>query len=105
MEVCSSGFLARMVPIAEACLYSDGLELTQSERRCLLPCMLTENRGCRAPFIDHLTDADVQDSWNLPSTIRFTALRTRRLNLETVHKNGYEQMQADYHIDSEVAAT
>ena len=37
----------------------------------------------------------------LPSTIRFPAPSSGKLTLETQHKNGYEDMQADYHIDSE----
>ena len=37
----------------------------------------------------------------LPSTIRFAALTSGKLILETVHKNGYEYMQADYHINSD----
>ena len=34
----------------------------------------------------------------LPSTIMFAAPSLGRLKLETVHKDGYEEMQADYHI-------
>ncbi|KAI5015516.1 hypothetical protein ZWY2020_056906 [Hordeum vulgare] len=37
----------------------------------------------------------------LSSIMRFTAPRSGRLNLETVHKNGYEEIQVDYHIDSD----
>ena len=37
----------------------------------------------------------------LPSTIKFPASSSGKVTLETVHKNGYGDMQADYHIDSE----
>ena len=37
----------------------------------------------------------------LPSTIKFHAPSSRKVTLETEHKNGYAYMQADYHIDSE----
>ena len=37
----------------------------------------------------------------LPSTIKFPAPSSGKVTLETVHKNGYGDMQADYHIDSE----
>ena len=37
----------------------------------------------------------------LPSTIRFLAPSSGKVTLEIEHKNGYADMQADYHIDSE----
>ena len=37
----------------------------------------------------------------LPSTIKFPAPSSGKVTLETQHKNGYADMQADYHIDSE----
>ena len=37
----------------------------------------------------------------LPSTIKFHAQSLEKLTLETEHKNGYGDMQDDYHIDSE----
>ena len=37
----------------------------------------------------------------LPSTIKFHAPSSGKVTLETVHKNEYGDMQADYHIDSE----
>ena len=37
----------------------------------------------------------------LPSTIKFHAPSSGKLTLETEHKNGYGDMEADYHIDSE----
>ena len=37
----------------------------------------------------------------LPSTIKFSAPGSGKVTLETQHKNGYADMQADYHIDSE----
>ena len=37
----------------------------------------------------------------LPSTIKFPAPSSGKVTLEAQHKNGYSDMQADYHIDSE----
>ena len=37
----------------------------------------------------------------LPSIIKFPAPSSGKVTLETQHKNGYADMQADYHIDSE----
>ena len=37
----------------------------------------------------------------LPSTIKFHAPSSGKVTLETQDKNGYANMQADYHIDSE----
>jgi hypothetical protein len=37
----------------------------------------------------------------VPSTIWFPAASSGKLILETEHKNGYDYMQADYHIDSD----
>ena len=37
----------------------------------------------------------------LPSTVKFPAPSSGKVTLETEHKNGYGDMQADYHIDSE----
>ena len=37
----------------------------------------------------------------LPSTIKFHAPSSGKVTLEIEHKNGYADMQADYHIDSE----
>ena len=37
----------------------------------------------------------------LASTIKFHAPSSGKLTLETEHKNGYGDMQDDYHIDSE----
>ena len=37
----------------------------------------------------------------LPSAIKIHAPSSGKLTLETEHKNGYGDMEADYHIDSE----
>ena len=37
----------------------------------------------------------------LPSAIKIHAPSSGKLSLETEHKNGYGDMEADYHIDSE----
>ena len=37
----------------------------------------------------------------LPSTIKFPAPSSGKVTLGTQHKNGYADMQADYHTDSE----
>ena len=37
----------------------------------------------------------------LSSTIKFPAPSPGKVTLETQYKNGYADMQADYHIDSE----
>ncbi|XBI55200.1 hypothetical protein VPH35_037067 [Triticum aestivum] len=90
-----------MVPVADTCVYAEGLELTNTEWRSMLGCLMIPNRGFQPPFLHRLTTADLQESWKLPSIVKFPAPSSGKVTLETVHKNGYGDMQADYHIDSE----
>ena len=63
MEDCSCGCLARMVPMEDACIYQDGLQLTQVQRRGQLASLLYSRRGFRAPYVCHLKAADLEESW------------------------------------------
>jgi hypothetical protein len=63
MEDCSCGCLARMVPIADGCVYESGLELTQSQRCGQLSLLLYSNHGFRAPYVCRLTTGDLEESW------------------------------------------
>lgn len=63
MEDCSCGCLARMVPIADACVYESSLELTESQRRGQLSLLLYNNHGFRAPYVCRLTTGDSEESW------------------------------------------
>ena len=57
------GCLARMAPVADTCVYAEGLELTNTEWRSMLGCLMIPNRGFRVPFLHRLTTADLQESW------------------------------------------
>ena len=60
---CKCGCLARMAPVADTCVYAEGLQLTNTEWRSMLGCLMIPNRGFRAPFLHRLTTADLQESW------------------------------------------
>ena len=60
---CKCGCLARMAPVADTCVYTEGLELTNTEWRSMLGCLMIPNRGSHAPFLHRLTTADLQESW------------------------------------------
>ena len=70
MEDCSCGCLAKMARIADGCVYESGLELTQTQRRGQLSCLLYDNHGFRTPYVCRLTDGDLKESWVCVS-IRF----------------------------------
>ena len=50
MEDCSCGCLAKMACIADGCVYESGLELTQTQRRDQLSCLLYNNHGFVHPM-------------------------------------------------------
>ena len=56
------GCLARMALVADTCMYAEGLELTNTEWRSMLGCLMIPNRGFRVPFLHRLTTADLQES-------------------------------------------
>ena len=60
---CKCGCLARMAPVADTCVYAEGLQLTNTEWCSMLGCLMIPNRGFRAPFLHHLTTTDLQESW------------------------------------------
>ena len=70
MEDCSCGCLVKMARIADGCVYESGLELTQTQRRGQLSCLLYSNHGFRAPYVCRLTIGDLKESWVCVS-IRF----------------------------------
>ena len=63
MEDCSCGYLAKMVRIAEGYVYKSSLELTQTQHRGQLSCLLYNNHGFRAPYVCCLTTGDLKESW------------------------------------------
>ena len=64
MEDCSCGCLAKMARIADGCVYESGLELTQTQRRGQLSCLLYSNHGFRAPYVCRLTVGDLKESYS-----------------------------------------
>ena len=60
---CKCRCLAKMAPVADTCVYTEGLELTNIEWRSMLECLMIPNRGFHAPFLHRLTTADLQESW------------------------------------------
>ena len=70
MEDCSCRCLAKMARIADGCVYESSLELTQTQRRGQLSCLLYNNHGFRTPYVSRLTDGDLKESWVCVS-IRF----------------------------------
>ena len=70
MEDCSCGCLAKMARIADGCVYETGLELTQTQRRGQVSCLLYNNHGFRTPYVCRLTVGDLKESWVCVS-IRF----------------------------------
>ena len=52
-----------MARIADDCVYESGLELTQTQRRGQLSCLLYDNHGFRTPYVCRLTDGDLKESW------------------------------------------
>ena len=70
MEDCSCGCLAKMARIADSRVYEFGLELTQTQRRGQLSCLLYSNHGFRVPYVCRLTVGDLKESWVCVS-IRF----------------------------------
>ena len=70
MGDCSCGCLVKMARIADGCVYESGLELTQTQRRGQLSCLLYDNHGFRTPYVCRLTDGDLKESWVCVS-IRF----------------------------------
>ena len=60
---CKCGCLARMALVEDTCVYAEGLELTNTEWRSMLGCLMIPNRGFRAPLLHRLTTADLQESW------------------------------------------
>ena len=70
MEDCSCGCLVKMARIADGCVYESGLELTQTQRRGQLSCLLYGNHGFRTPYVCRLTVGDLKESWVCVS-IRF----------------------------------
>ena len=63
MEDYSCGCLAKMARIAGGYVYESGLELTQTQRRGQLSCLLYSNHGFRTPYVCRLTDGDLKESW------------------------------------------
>ena len=63
MEDCLCGCLAKMARIADGCVYESGLELTQTQRRGQLSCLLYNNHGFRAPYVCRLSVGDLKESW------------------------------------------
>src|SRR4051812_6279207 len=61
---CACGCLARMEPMLETCVFSEGLVLNQRQRHSAL-CSLLYSLviGFRDPFVHQMTDDDVNDSW------------------------------------------
>ncbi|XBH62891.1 hypothetical protein VPH35_116993 [Triticum aestivum] len=99
MEDCSCGCLAKMARIADGCVYESGLELTQTQRRGQLSCLLYSNHGFRAPYVCRLTVGDLKESWKMSPRIRIVAPSSGVLKMETSDKNGYQLMEVAYHID------
>ena len=60
---CKCGCLARLAPVADTCMYVEGLELTNTEWRNMLECLMIPNMGFCAPFLHRLTTADLQERW------------------------------------------
>ena len=59
-----------MARIADSRVYEFGLELTQTQRRGQLSCLLYNNHGFRTPDGCRLTVGDLKESWVCVS-IRF----------------------------------
>ena len=51
-----------MARIADGCVYESGLELTQTQRRGQLSCLLYSNHGFRTPYVCRLMDGDLKES-------------------------------------------
>ena len=61
---CACDCLARMEPMLETCIFSEGLVLNQRQRHSALCSLLySPFIGFRAPFVHQMTDDDVNDSW------------------------------------------
>ena len=61
---CSCGCLARMEPMLETCVFSEGLVLNHKQRHSALCSLLySPFIGFRAPFVHQMTHIDVNDSW------------------------------------------
>ena len=52
-----------MARITEGCVYESGLELTQTQRRGQLSCLLYGNHGFGTPYVCRLTVGDLKESW------------------------------------------
>ena len=69
---CACGCLARLEPMLETCVFSEGLVLNQRQRHSTLCSLLySPVIGFRAPFVHQLTDDDVSVSWVCISRIFF----------------------------------
>ena len=69
---CACGCLARLEPMLETCVFSEGLVLNQRQRHSALCSILySSGIGFRAPFVHQLTDDDVSVSWVCISRIFF----------------------------------
>jgi hypothetical protein len=72
---CACGCLARMEPMLETCVFSEGLVLNQRQRHSALCSLLySPVIGFRAPFVHQMTDDDVNDSWVCISRIVFSCV-------------------------------
>jgi len=61
---CSCGCLARMEPMMETCVLSEGLVLNHKQRHNALCSLLySPSIGFRAPFVHKMTQDDVSDAW------------------------------------------
>ena len=60
----SCGCLARMEPMLETCVLSEGLVLNHKQRHNALCSLLySPSIGFRAPFVHKMTQDDVSDAW------------------------------------------
>ena len=63
MGDCSCRCLAKMARIAEGRVHESGLELTQTQRRGQISCLLYNNHRFRTPYVCRLTVGDLKESW------------------------------------------
>ena len=52
-----------MARIADGCVYESGLELTQTQRRGQLSCLLYSKHGFCTPYVCRVTIGDLKESW------------------------------------------
>uniref|UniRef100_A0A8R7RGM1 Uncharacterized protein n=1 Tax=Triticum urartu TaxID=4572 RepID=A0A8R7RGM1_TRIUA len=100
MEDCSCRCLAKMARITEGCVYESGLELTQTQRRGQLSCLLYINHGFRAPYI-----CLSPDGWGLEGIMENVTQDQDCCSLfrdtddGDFRQKGYQLREVAYHID------